>query len=84
MTAASLFTLATLWKNGAMISVGDGMDNSQAFAVSVVGSDVYVAGIEYEPLGAIPITKIWKNGVATALSDGVAFVSPARIFIKSQ
>jgi hypothetical protein len=47
----------------------DGGNRSLAKAIAVSGSDVYVAGYEYNAVGE-EVACYWKNGVRTALSDG--------------
>ena len=37
-------------------------------AVALAGADVYVAG--YEQSGNTSVATVWKNGAATALTDG--------------
>ena len=48
----------------------------EAWAVTVVGVDVFVAGYERNSSG-YRVAKIWKNAIATSLSDGTknAFIS---------
>ncbi len=70
-------SIATVWKNGESTALTDGTSNASALAVAVSGGDVYVAGFEIGVTEAAPraaptyIAKVWRNGVATALSDGV-------------
>jgi hypothetical protein len=73
----SLGTIATLWMNGVPTSLTDGTSVADAIAVAVSGGDVYVAGFEVEAKEIAPnaflitnVAKLWRNGVATALSDG--------------
>jgi hypothetical protein len=54
---------AVLWKNGAAVPLTDGWNDS-ANAVTVSGSDVYVAGASN---GA---AVLWKNGAPVPLADG--------------
>jgi hypothetical protein len=67
---------AMLWVNGMPNSLTDGTNVATAFSVFKSGTDVYVAGVEYTgtpdaQTGAInSVGKIWKNGVATNLTDG--------------
>jgi hypothetical protein len=56
-------SVATYWKNGQVISLTDGTKNASASSITVVGSDVYVAGIDDET------AKYWKNEQPIALSD---------------
>jgi hypothetical protein len=55
---------AKLWKNGVDIELSNG---SNAFAVFVSGSDVYVAGMDNDNKALL-----WKNGNLTTLSSGSA------------
>jgi hypothetical protein len=36
----------------------------------VSGEDVYAAGIEFQDAGSRGLATVWKNGVATLLTDG--------------
>ena len=56
--------VAKYWKNGQAVSLTDGIASS----IAVVGSDVYVAGSEYN--GSFWVAKYWKNGQETRLTDG--------------
>lgn len=69
--------IATVWKNGVPTALTDGTRSADALAVAISGVDVYVAGYEIGITEVAPgsflttlIAKIWKNGIATALSDG--------------
>jgi IPT/TIG domain len=61
--------VAKYWKNGATVSIGGGIFKSGITAIAISGSDVYVAGYEYNASSKI-VAKYWKNGVAVTLSDG--------------
>jgi len=58
------------WKNGQAVTLTDGTMNAWVPAISVVGSDVYVAGSERNSNGSVSVAKYWKNGQAIALTDG--------------
>lgn len=57
------FYVATYWKNNVAVSLTDGTQDARANAITVVGSDVYVAGVENG------VALYWKNGNAVVLSD---------------
>jgi hypothetical protein len=61
---------ASIWKNGTITQLTNGVNQAFATSVFVIGSDVYASG--YEKInGTINcIVKFWKNGVATNLTDG--------------
>ena len=63
-----------VWKNGVGTSLTTGTTNSEGNSVFVLGTDVYVAGME-ENSSSVKVAKIWKNGVATSLTNGL---NPAR------
>jgi hypothetical protein len=59
--------IATYWKNGVAVALGDGIRNSRANGLAIKGTDVYVAG---EVQGANNISDyatVWKNGSATTI-----------------
>ncbi|WP_190810903.1 hypothetical protein [Flagellimonas sp. S3867] len=59
---------ALLWVNGELIELTDGQTDAEALSVYVSGTDVYVAGYEYE--NGVSIAKYWKNGVGVPITDG--------------
>jgi hypothetical protein len=70
--------IATVWKNGVPTALTDATRTADALAVAVSGIDVYVAGYEIGVTEISPgsfvivnIAKVWKNGFATSLSDGL-------------
>ncbi len=65
---AANIQVAKYWKNGVATNLTDGTKNAVAYAIQVVGTDVYVAGVESN--GTKNVAKVWKNGVATNLTDG--------------
>ena len=71
---------AKLWKNGNASYLSLGVNYAMGSKVDVVGSDVYVAGYEYNS-GGFSIAKIWKNGDATSLSDGLTYSEAADLKI---
>src|SRR6185312_17142028 len=50
------------WKNGRAVTLTDGTMNAWVPAISVVGSDVYLAGSERNSNGSVSVAKYWKNG----------------------
>jgi hypothetical protein len=54
-------SVATVWKNGVAIKLGDGSANSFANGIVVSNDDIYVAGsVDYQ-------AAYWKNGILTKL-----------------
>lgn len=60
---------AVYYVNGKEYTLTSGADSAAATAITVSGSDVYVAGYELD--GGTKVAKYWKNGVATILSNTV-------------
>ena len=74
-------SVAKYWKEGTAISLTesltDGSNSAVANAISVVGTDVYVAG--FEANGTKSIAKYWKNGVGVNIAtDASSLGSEAR------
>ncbi len=65
------------WQNGTLQSLNTGNDNVVANQLADFGTDVYVAGDQ----GITAM--VWKNGVSTALSDGVNFAQATSIAVVS-
>ncbi len=61
-------------------SLADGTNDAMAYSVYPLGSDIYVAGYEYN--GAYPAAKFWKNGIATSLTTGTTTGLALSIFVK--
>ena len=57
---------AMYWKNGTATSLGE---DTQLYAISISGNDIYIAGYQANDLGEYVAT-CWKNGKAESLSDG--------------
>jgi hypothetical protein len=74
-------TVANVWKDGAIYkTLNDGSRTAYANAVLVSGTDMYVAGCEYN--GSNFIAKLWKNDEdAIVLSDGQFSACAKSIFI---
>ena len=71
------YYIAKLWKNGVPTNLTNGTTDAKALSVFVNGTDVYVVGVEYSGTsnntvtgGFNGIAKLWKNGVATNLTNG--------------
>ena len=64
---------------------GVGGFTSEANSIFVSGSDVYVSGQSMVISGSGGSTTCWKNGVPTALTDGLATESSAgSIFVTTE
>ncbi len=61
--------VAKYWKNGIPVVLSDGALDTEARAILVVGSDVYVAGTENTGTQE-PAAIYWKNGVKVVLPNG--------------
>jgi len=58
---------AACWKNGVQLLLDNGTA-SDAFGVTLVGTDIYVAGYHNYGRSTVPHAVYWKNGVATYLN----------------
>jgi hypothetical protein len=59
--------IATYWKNGVAVTLGDGIRNSRANGIAIKGTDVYVAGEVQGANNLSDYATIWKNGQATTI-----------------
>ena len=71
--------VATIWTNGVEqnLPVSNG---AEAMSVYVCGDNVYAAGYEYKGDGG-SFAKIWKNGVAQNLTDGIRSAVSYSVFV---
>jgi hypothetical protein len=72
---------ATVWKNGIPATYSNGF-SSKAESVFVSGSDVYVTGHGADRSTSDAVVKLWKNGVATSLTDGTNHGFGLSVFVK--
>lgn len=61
--------VATYWKNGEAVTLGDGINETYAMAGVVSDSDIYAVGTEYVNGANKRSAKCWKNGVEVPLID---------------
>jgi len=66
---SSNLEIATYWKNGTAVTLGEGTYGSAAYSIVVSNGDVYVAGNEGSSSGN-DIAKYWLNGTPVELTDG--------------
>jgi len=74
--------VAKIWINGKGIEITDGTKSAYLTAISVIKSDVYVLGVEFE--NNQYVGKMWKNGVSTILSQGIYPVVPNSLYVNSK
>ena len=67
--------IATLWKNGTLMPLSDGVNRAEAKSICVAGDDVYVAG--YDGNYAV----LWTNGVARNLTDGTKNAKANSVYV---
>jgi hypothetical protein len=75
---------AVFWKNGVetyLTNINPANFASFAFSIFVSGTDVYVAGIEAN--GVNNVAKVWKNGIASNLSDGTYSAYAKSVFVSN-
>jgi hypothetical protein len=68
------FKQAAYWKNGTLVLLPGGTDQSMANAITVVGNDVYVSGMLIMASGNYAAV-YWKNGALTMLGDSTTCCS---------
>lgn len=76
---ASGVEVAKYWKDGVAVPLSDGTHNSVATSIFVSGTDVHVAGFEFN--GSVFVAKYWKNGVGSDLTDGTKYAVANSIFV---
>ena len=73
--------IAKVWKNGAATSFDAGSNYLIMNSVFVSGTDVYVAGLEYNNTSTASNAHIFKNGVATPLIKEYTYTGANGIFV---
>ena len=68
-----------LWKNGVVTNLSNNDNNTYATSVFVTDNDVFVSGNEGN--GSNKVSKIWKNGIGTNLTEGIESVALS-VFVK--
>ena len=64
--------VACYWKNGVKTSLGESQNKSRAYAISVAGNDIYVAGTQSLAKNNF-LALYWKNNEAVILDDYQGF-----------
>jgi hypothetical protein len=64
-------TVASFWKNGALVMLASQSESSSAYSIAVAGNDIYVAGNLVAQNGNL-VAALWKNGVVTKLTDSTS------------
>lgn len=90
----NLMGQAAVWKNNTVTFLTDGTTRAMANSVYVSNNDTYVVGYEnpgaistpngtggYNVVGRPNIAKLWKNGVATSLTDGTKQALAYSVFV---
>jgi uncharacterized protein (TIGR03437 family) len=60
------------WKNDEDVLLGPGLGGGAGRGITVVGDDVYVAGVE-DNSKFVRLAKYWKNGNPVILTDGASY-----------
>ncbi len=72
--------VAKVCRDNVSVSLSDGQFNTSANAVFVSGTDVYVAGYEFNN-NNILVAKVWKNDTSTALTGGSIHAEASEVFV---
>jgi len=79
---------AVLWFNGSTTVLSDPSVNADAMSIAISGSDVYVAGWQYDNAAGHTQALYWKNGTATPLSGGLVansiVISGSDVYVAGQ
>ena len=71
--------IAEYWKNNVPTLLTDGTTRGGANQIAVSGSDVYVAGADWNGQGTF--AQYWKNGKPVRLTDGTKHASAYAITV---
>jgi len=77
-----LISVATVWKNGVPVTIGDGILNSNVRALAVKNNNLYVVYTENNSAFTANTIKLWKNGTTTAITNGTPSAAGVAIVVQ--
>lgn len=72
--ATNGYSVATYWKNGLAVKLGDSTENSLGLGIAISGNDIYVVGYEIDA-NYNTTALCWKNGIKINLTNSANSVA---------